>query len=339
MAEKEKVDQIENEENLSSENISLEDNKDELSSSEQLDNSKEEKNEQSSETNFSKQSELENKTQVGQIEGVEDSKKIEDDQESKKKKSHKKNRSQRKAKIDKEKTLAVTSAPDAPEEVQQVLVSVSDEYLRKKKRKKIITLSSILSIVFILSIAIITLACVNINLKPFFIEPPSSYTIVIDGSERATLTMTDDEYNEFTEIFEKSMQINTLQALFTGRLDGYKIKEGSPRKGMFYTNETKSDLNSSLVSTLGSNYVRMRYSVEQNLFKSNGNYQYSSFDTNKKLCYIDIVFPLSTENKDSDVTLYFGTYAQSSSKDTSAYISTITITANTYALYDYIVNG
>ena len=187
MAEKEKVDQIENEENLSSENISLEDNKDELSSSEQLDNSKEEKNEQSSETNSSKESELENKTQVGQIEGYEDSKKIEDDQESKKKKSHKKNRSQRKAKIDKEKTLAVTSASDAPEEVQQVLVSVSDEYLRKKKRKKIITLSSILSIVLILSIAIITLACVNINLKPFFIEPPSSYTIVIDGSERETM--------------------------------------------------------------------------------------------------------------------------------------------------------
>ena len=43
MAEKEKVDQIENEENLSSENISLEDNKDELSSSEQFDNNNEEK--------------------------------------------------------------------------------------------------------------------------------------------------------------------------------------------------------------------------------------------------------------------------------------------------------
>ena len=330
MDEKEKVDQNVNEQIVSSENDSLQNDENTLLASSEANNSDQEQKDQSAEIDL--ESDLEASNTSAQVE----SEKVVD----KKKKSHKKNRRQRKAKIDKDKSLDPTAAADAPEEVQQVLVSVSDEYLRKKRRKKIITLSSILSVVLILSIAIITLACVNVNLKPFFIEPPSSYTIVIDGSERATLTMTDDEYNNFTELFEKSMQVNALQALFTGRLGGYRINEGRPSTDSFYTsNTTKADLNSSLVSTLGSNYVRMRYSVEQNLFKSNGNYQYSSFDTTKKLCYIDIVFSLSTENQDSDVTLYFGTYAQSSSQDASAYITTITITANTYALYDYIVNG
>ena len=305
MDEKEKVDQNVNEQIVSSENDSLQNDENTLLASSEADNSDQEQKDQSAEIDL--ESDLEISNASAQVE----SEKVVD----KKKKSHKKNRRQRKAKIDKDKSLDPTVEADAPEEVQQVLVSVSDEYLRKKRRKKIITLSSILSVVLILSIAIITLACVNVNLKPFFIEPPSSYTIVIDGSERATLTMTDDEYNEFTELFEKSMQVNALQALFTGRLGGYSINEGRPSANSFYTsNSTKVDLNSSLVSTLGSNYVRMRYSVEQNLFKSNGSYQYSSFDTTKKLCYIDIVFSLSTENQDSDVTLYFGTYAQSSSQ-------------------------
>ena len=279
MDEKEKVDQNVNEQIVSSENDSLQNDENTLLASNEADNSDQEQKDQSAENDL--KSDLEASNASAQVE----SEKVVDE----KKKSHKKNRRQRKAKIDKDKSLDPTAAADAPEEVQQVLVSVSDEYLRKKRRKKIITLSSILSVVLILSIAIITLACVNVNLKPFFIEPPSSYTIVIDGSERATLTMTDDEYNEFTELFEKSMQVNALQALFTGRLGGYSINEGRRSANSFYTsNSTKADLNSSLVSTLGSNYVRMRYSVEQNLFKSNGSYQYSSFDTTKKLCYIDI---------------------------------------------------
>ena len=148
MDEKEKVDQNVNEQIVSSDDSSLQNDESTLLASNEADNSDQEQKDQSIEIDL--KSDLEASNASAQVE----SEKVVD----KKKKSHKKNRRQRKAKIDKDKSLDPAGAADAPEEVQQVLVSVSDEYLRKKRRKKIITLSSILSVVLILSIAIITRA-------------------------------------------------------------------------------------------------------------------------------------------------------------------------------------
>ena len=134
MEEKEKVDQNVNEQIVSSENDSLQNDESTLLASNEADNSDQEQKDQSVEIDL--KSDLEASNASAQVK----SEKVVD----KKKKSHKKNRGQRKAKIDKDKSLDPTAAVDAPEEVQQVLVSVSDEYLRKKTRKNILTLSSIL---------------------------------------------------------------------------------------------------------------------------------------------------------------------------------------------------
>lgn len=221
-----------------------------------------------------------------------------------------------------------------PSQVQEVLTTVSDQYLKNKRRKKITIISSILSVVLALSIAIITMASVKVNLKPFFIEEPAVYTVVISGQTKSTITKDNTEFAEFSKLMEKSFKINTLTALFTGKLGGYTINEGSPSQSFYSDSDTKSALSSSLINSLGDNYVRLTYNVDQTMFKSNGKAMYSSYDRSKELCYVDVVFPISSENTENELTFYFGTYY-----NTTSYISTITISANTHSLYDYIVNG
>ena len=98
-----------------------------------------------------------------------------------------------------------------------VLDSVSDEYLRKKKKNKKIAFSCISAVIFILAVVIIVLACIRIDLKPYFLSDPT--TVTIQTSEGTyEVTPDDANYDRYNEIYQNSFNSSVLTSLFTGNL-------------------------------------------------------------------------------------------------------------------------
>ena len=223
------------------------------------------------------------------------------------------------------------------EQEDKIFQSVSDEYLNKRKRKRLISFSVVSVVIFALAIVIITLASVRLDLKPYFLEEGSKYSVVINDSEVATFISNsdNDEYDEFYKHYLSSFYTNYLTAMFTGKLGSYVIERTNDT---FYSSwnsstETGSGMSTTLDSALGSNYVHISYGVEQTLFNADGTPCKSQFNTSVDLKYVDVYFPLNSENVDGDLTFYFGSYGYSQPR-----IAKITIRANTYAIYDYVVN-
>jgi len=216
------------------------------------------------------------------------------------------------------------------ENIDNVLSSVNDEYLSKKKRIKKITYSIILSIVFALATIIIVMSSIRVDLKPTFINNPSSYSVYIAGTEKMYIDETSKEYDEFYSLYNNSFNISYLTALFTGKLGSYKIEETLED---FYSNEsTKTGMSSALKTSIGNNYIKLSYTEAQQLKYADGKDYYSAYNSTKALIYEDVYFTLNTENKDSDLTFYFGTKG-ATSKHT---ITKITVRANTFALYLFV---
>lgn len=208
------------------------------------------------------------------------------------------------------------------ENVDNVLKTVSDDVLKKKRKKNRIIFSVISAVVLAISIVIITLSCVKVDLKPFFIEEPSYFEVTLNGKSSALLDSQEESYDELYDLYENSFKISYLSALLIGETDGYKIEE------------TSSSF-SNIKSELGDNYVNLHFGAEQKLYNSNGKIYYSIRDTrNYELSYVDVYFPLSTENGVDDLTFYFETTGYT----TEPRITKITIKANTYKLYDFVSN-
>ncbi len=233
----------------------------------------------------------------------------------------------------------VEEVKEAPltEQDDELFQSVSDEYLNKKKRNRIISLSIISAVIFALAVVIITLACVRLDLKPYFLEEGSKYSVIINDSEVATFISNseNEEYDEFYKHFQSSFYTSYLTAIFTGKLGSYTIERTNDT---FYSSwnsstETGTGMSTTLDSALGSNYVHISYGVEQTLFNADGTPCKSQFNSSVDLKYVDVYFPISSENTDGDLTFYFGSYGYSQPR-----IAKITIRANTYAIYDYVVN-
>lgn len=223
----------------------------------------------------------------------------------------------------------------------EVLQSVSDEYLRKRKRNKIISLSIISAVVFALSIVIITLACVKVDLKPFFIEEASSYQVTLSGNTTKTYVPGDEEYDEFYELYLNTFQTSYLTGIFTGALGAYTVEETASKDFYSsYENGVGSGMSSSLKTLLGDNYVRLHFGVDQTMYNADGSICYSKRNSNAyELRYSDIYFSLNSENKDSELTFYFGAYCfYDGEVRVKPRIVTITVRANTYALYNFINN-
>lgn len=213
-----------------------------------------------------------------------------------------------------------------------VLRSVSDEYLAKKKRNKKIIYSIICGLIIAIAITIIVLASVKTNLKPFFIERPNEIEVYIDGDMR--FMPNDDNRDEFYSIYDNSFKTSVLTAMFTGKLGGYEIVETS--QYFYSTASSKTGMSSDLKTALGDNYVHLYYQQPQTMYSSNGKEYYSIRNTDEYLLsFQDVYFNISSENSEHELTFYFGT---SSENYSNGRITKITIRANTYALYDYVVN-
>ncbi len=219
-----------------------------------------------------------------------------------------------------------------PEEnnADNVLNTVSDEYLTKKKRTRKITYSTILSIIFAIATIIIVMSSVRVDLKPTFIENPSYYSIFISKNEKMHIDETGEYYEEFYDKYQNSFNVSYLTALFTGKLGAYKIEETSDK---FYLNETnKSGISKTLESLLGNHYVKLSYLNEQQMKTADGKVYYSVFNSNEyDLKYEDIYFNITSENVDSELTFYFGT----TGAGLGYTITKITVRANTYELYKF----
>lgn len=225
-----------------------------------------------------------------------------------------------------------TSVPE--NDVDKVLNSVSDEYLSKKKRKRQITYSSLLSIIFIIATIIIVMSSVRVDLKPQFIENPTSYSIYINKDPKVRIDETDEDYEEFYEKYQNSFNVSYLTALFTGKLGAYKIEE---TRDDFYLNESgKTGISTALSNALGENYVWLSYLNEQQMKSADGKVYYSVFNTNEyELKYEDVYFNISNKNEDAELTFYFGT----TGAGLGYTITKITVRANTYSLYEFATKG
>lgn len=216
--------------------------------------------------------------------------------------------------------------------VNETLESVSDRILNKKKKKRKITLAIISAVVLIIAIAIITLASIKVDLKPYFIVEPSRYTVVFDGKTVGNYSQDDEGYQKLNKELKNSFVQPVLTAIFNGQLGGYNINEGSLGEKFYNDSQAQTGMSSALSSYVGSSYIQLHYGIEQTMFNDDKSVFYSSIYTNKyELKYVDIYIPIQESSE--NVTIYFGTYGEHVQ---SAYISSITIKVNTAQIYDYI---
>ena len=222
--------------------------------------------------------------------------------------------------------------------VDAVLSTVSDEYLRKKKRNKKITLSVILFFVLALSVVIITLACVKTNLKPYFLSEPSNIEVYIGGTRQYSTAPTDENYEQFYDIYQKSFSSNILTALFTGKLGSYEVYESDSLESFYSSSSSKTGMSDTLKEYLGDNYVHLQYGQDQQLYNADGSVYYSTRWSNRyNMQYKDVYFNITDTDADHELTFYFGAYYKGDDgKDYSPHIISITIRANTFQLYDYV---
>ncbi len=218
-------------------------------------------------------------------------------------------------------------------DVDSVMNSVSDEYLKKKKRTRNIVYTTILSVLLAVAMIVIVMSSITVGLKPSFIGNPSSYSIYINGSEKKYIDESSAEYDEFYDIYSKSFNVSYLSALFTGKLGGYQIEE---TLDAFYSNSTdKTGISNALSTLLGSNYVKLEFAGEKPIKKANGEVYKSIYNTNCELVFEDVYFTINSENADKDLTFYFGTTGIGMGYT----ITKISIRANTSALYEFATDA
>lgn len=214
---------------------------------------------------------------------------------------------------------------------------VSDEYLRKKKRNNKIIFSCISAFVLALAVVIITLACVRIDLKPYFLSEPTNISInTAEGTY--SVTPADENYNRYDDIYQSSFNSSVLTALFTGNLGAYQIVE--ERQEHFYGDpDNKTGIDEDLAEYLTDNYVHLYYSQPQSLRNADGS-QYNTIYSSRvgAMYYKDVYFNISDTDTEQELTFYFGGYRTNvGSADEEARIVKITVRANTYKLYQLAI--
>lgn len=217
--------------------------------------------------------------------------------------------------------------------------SIDDQYLSKKRTKRIVINSLILSLCLILGIAVILLSCIKIDLKPRFNSQAEYVEIKIDNnSDKILISKGDDLFSEFQNIYNNSLSTSVLTSLFTGNFYGYTIERlgtgANDTSGRFYesySNGSGYGISSSLSSKLGSNYVHLHFKEDQTLYYADGSKVMGRFDKTRDIYYKDVYFTISSDENSSQVDFYFGVM------DYGSYPTMIKISveAQSYALYDF----
>lgn len=218
-------------------------------------------------------------------------------------------------------------------ENENVLDSISDQYLAKKKRNRKIIFSLISFVVFALAIIIIVMSCVKVNIKPKFIDNAVRYEVTINSAEKLSLDKTSEEFDDFDKLFDEAFSYNYLTALFDGKLSGYTIKDENETNDNFYS-DTKNNtgMSSALKSALGKNYVRVKFDEDKTVKYSNGKTYYTKYNTSLPLKFNELYFNINSSDETSKITFYLGTFGGAVN---TVKITKITVEANAYSLYKF----
>lgn len=211
------------------------------------------------------------------------------------------------------------------------LKPLAEIYAENKIRKRKITLISILSVVFVLVVAIIVMGCVKVDLRPSFFTKPSQVTIYGENNTSVVIADSDDRYKDFERIYNDMFSTSVLSALFTGRLGGYTIDETISR---WYTNSNETTFSSTITDALGSNYVRLHFDSPMQFYNSNGSEYDSRFNANYSLTFQDVYFAIDNVNATDTFTFYFQVKGNSGVSPERTTITTITLSANTSQLFE-----
>ena len=215
-----------------------------------------------------------------------------------------------------------------------IIKEINDSFMKSKRKKNIIIFSIISAIVLVLSVIIISFSAITYNTKPtkLLTEPAIIRIKTNDMTNELSVGSEVENYNKIYDACMKSFQTSYLTAIFTGAVKAYTVKE-SLTDGRFYSDQTnKTGMYSTLSNRLGKEYVGFHYETAQTLYNANGTVCKSKTNTEIGVMkYVDVYMPISNTNTLKDVTLYIGTYVSG-----NAYISTITVKANTYSLYKLV---
>jgi hypothetical protein len=219
---------------------------------------------------------------------------------------------------------------------QENYESLNKQYKKNKATKAKIFLSIALAVVLVLSLLVITFSGITYSSRPTFVKDPTYVEVYIDGAKVASYDSDDEGYGEIISRYSKSFNYSYLTAIFTGS-KGYTITENRTDTDNFYSSYSNGvgvGMSSKLQSSLGDNYIKFHYEEEQTIYSSNGNLYYTTAKTdgNLALTFTDMYFNIPTENNLENVTFYFGTLGISQKPK----ITTLTVKANTFKLYNYV---
>lgn len=214
------------------------------------------------------------------------------------------------------------------------LKPLAEIYAENKIRKRKITLISILSVVFVLVVAIIVMGCVKVDLRPSFFTKPSQVTIYGENNTSVVIADSDDRYKDFERIYNDMFSTSVLSALFTGRLGGYTIDEGATKNDYWYTNSNETTFSSTITDALGSNYVRLHFDSPMKFYNANGSEYVSKFNADYSLTFQDVYFAIDNVNATDTFTFYFQVKGNTTTNPQRTTITTITLSANTSQLFE-----
>ena len=210
--------------------------------------------------------------------------------------------------------------------------SLAEIYAEKKIKKRKVTLISILSVVFVLVVAILVMGCVKIDLRPDFFTKPSQVTIYGENSTVIVIADSDERYKDFEKIYNDMFSTSVLSALFTGRLGGYTINEGAKKEvDYWYKNTSETTFSSRITEALGSNYVRLHFDSPMKFYNADGSEYISKYNQSYSLTFQDVYFAIDEVDATDTFTFYFQVKGNSGERTT---ITSITLSANTSQLFE-----
>ena len=214
------------------------------------------------------------------------------------------------------------------ENVDDVLQSVSDKIIAKRKLKRTIISSVLLSVVVVLASIVLAMAGIKVDMQPSFIGKADAYSVYISGANKQYFDTDSKSYDKFHEQLDQACELSYLSALFSGKLGGYTIEE---TKVQFYADEARTTPSSALKTELGSNYVRFIYNDEQIVTNKDGSQYYSTqykantYALKFKDCYMQL-----NSDESGQLTFFLGTYDYS-----KPMITKVVVNTNSAALYEY----
>lgn len=212
----------------------------------------------------------------------------------------------------------------------------TQKLLKRKQQKRTATLIG-MCFAFVLALVVIILAAVPVSLKPNCMEK-GFYSVALYPGTTASGGAFDegsDDYKQFIKAYDKAFSQSYIAAIFSGSLTSYEIEEN------LTTVSSVIGPGGSLVQN-NQYYVRLRYAEEQKLTNRNGRVyksRYSNSTWDGKLTFTEVYFEVSQKAGIQETKVYvvakgYPSTSSEGSTTTKDYIVTITVKADTHAIYN-----